>query len=349
MSIPSVLIRGGTSRGAYFHAEHLPADVGERDRILVRIMGGPDALQIDGIGGGHPLTSKVAVINKAADDDVDIEYLFLQVDPVKQTVSSAQNCGNLLAGVGVFAIEEGLVTAVDDATRVRVRMLNSGAICRLTLPTPGGEVAADGDTAIDGVPGTGAPIVCDYLDIAGATCGSVLPTGNAVDVVADAQVTCIDNGMPVVVLRAADCGLSGLESPDELDANDALRTRLETIRLAVGPVMNLGDVANKSVPKMCLVSVPQSGGMIMTRTFIPHVCHKSIGVLGAVSVATACVVDGSIAAELARVPEGNPKTVAVEHPVGALQVQLELDSSGDVTAAGVIRTARMLFRGEVMV
>jgi 4-oxalomesaconate tautomerase len=347
--IPSLLIRGGTSRGAYFHAEHLPADDEERDAILIRIMGGPDALQVDGIGGGHPLTSKVAVIAKASDDAIDVDYLFLQVDPANQTVSSAQNCGNLLAGVGVFAIEEGLVEAVDGQTRVRVRMLNTGAICHLTLLTTDGEVAEEGDTAIDGVPGTSAPIVCDYLDIAGASCGSMLPTGNAVDLIADTEVTCVDNGMPVVVMRATDFGLSGAESPDELDANEALKRRLETIRLLAGPAMNLGDVADKSVPKMCVVAAPRAGGMIMTRTFIPHVCHKTIGVLGAVSVATACMVEGSTAGQLANVPEGNPKTVVVEHPAGSFQVRLEMGDNGEVEAAGVIRTARVLFKGEVMV
>jgi 4-oxalomesaconate tautomerase len=349
MAIPCALIRGGTSRGAFFDAADLPAQALERDRLLVRVMGGPDTLQVDGLGGGHPLTSKVAVINASADDDADVDYLFLQIDPQRQTVSDAQNCGNLLAGVGVYALHRGMVPALAGETVVRVRMLNSGALCHVALPTPNGEFAAVGDTAIDGVPGTAAPIVCSYVGISGATCGSLLPTGRAVDRVDGVEVTCLDNGMPVVVLRAVDVGRHGAEPPAELDADEALKGRLESIRLQVGPRMNLGDVTAKSVPKMCLVAPPRDGGLIMTRTFIPHVCHASIGVLGAVSVATACLLADGPARELARIPKGNPKRMDVEHPSGSLQVQVSLDNVGAVAAAGVVRTARMLFSGEVMV
>ena len=347
--IPCSLIRGGTSRGAYFLEKHLPMDEGERNALLVRIMGGPDALQVDGIGGGHPLTSKVAVIRSSADSEIDVDYLFLQVDPHNQIVSSAQNCGNLLAGVGIFAIEEGLVEAQQSETRVRVRMLNSDAVCYLDLQTPGGETATRGDTSIDGVPGTSPPIVCNYIDIAGSSCGALLPTGHAADLIGGIEVTCVDNGMPVVVLRAVDCGLSGVESPEELDRNDGLKQQLERIRIEAGGAMNLGDVQDKSIPKMCLVSAALSGGVIMTRTFIPHVCHKSIGVLGAVSVATACLAQGSPVGALAKVPDGRRKRMQVEHPGGSLEVQLELDDTGIVVSAGVVRTARLLFSGEVMV
>ncbi len=346
--IPCSLIRGGSSRGAYFLERHLPADEIERDALLLRIMGGPDALQVDGIGGGHPLTSKVAVIRPSSDVAIDVDYLFLQIDPLKQIVSSAQNCGNLLAGVGIFAIQEGLIQAQPDETRVRVQMLNSQAICHLLLRTPGGEVDTRGDTSIDGVPGTSAPIVCNYLDIAGSSCGALLPTGNAVDLFDGMETTCVDNGMPVVVLRASDFGLSGVESPEELDRNEALKQQLEAVRLQAGRAMNLGDVRNKSVPKMCLVAAPLAGGVIMTRTFIPHVCHKSIGVLGAVSVATACLATGTPVAELAQVPEGRRKRMKVEHPGGAMEVQLDLDDAGKVVSAGVVRTARLLFTGEAM-
>jgi 4-oxalomesaconate tautomerase len=349
MRIPCSLIRGGTSRGAYFLADNLPANDAERDAMLARIMGGPDALQVNGIGGGHPLTSKVAVVSASPIDAVEIDYLFLQVDPTRQSVSSAQNCGNLLAGVGIFAIEEGLVDPGQVETCMRVRMLNTGAVCRLTLETPAGQVQTTGGTRIDGVPGSGSPIVCDYLDIAGASCGALLPTGNIIDEVAGTQVTCVDNGMPVVVMRATDFGLSGLEAPEVLDADEPLKERLEAVRLALGPRMNLGDVAAKSVPKMCLVSVAPGGGAIMTRTFIPHVCHRTIGVLGAVSVATACLLEGSTAADLARVPPGNPKNLDVEHPGGSFEVQLVLDAHGAVEKAGVVRTARLLFAGEVIV
>lgn len=348
-AVPCSLIRGGTSRGAYFLASDLPRDPAARNALLTRIMGGPDALQIDGIGGGHPLTSKVAVVRACDDTDIDVSYLFLQVDPAKQTVSDAQNCGNILAGVGVYALEHGLVGIERPATMVRVRMENSGALCHLEMPTPGGRLQTSGDTAIDGVPGTAAPIVCNYLDIAGSSCGALQPTGRAVDDVERLEVTCVDNGMPVVVMRAQDLGLSGTESPECLDGNERLKARLETVRLAIGPRMNLGDVASKSVPKMCLVSAPANGGAISTRTFIPHVCHRSIGVLGAVSAATSCLLPGSVAEGIADVPDGDPKVMDIEHPTGSFRVQLGLDAGGRVETAGVVRTARLLFRGEVYV
>lgn len=347
-AVPCALIRGGTSRGAYFLAADLPDDPVERDALLVRIMGGPDALQVDGIGGGHPLTSKVAVIGPATRSPADVDYLFLQVDPARQTVSDAQNCGNLLAGVGVFAIEGGLVAAQSDETAVCVHMVNSGALCRLVVRTPGGRVQVSGNTAIDGVPGTGAPIVCNYLDIAGSSCGALLPTGNVLDEIDGVRATCIDNGMPVVVLRAADLQIEGTESPEALEANNPLREKLESIRLHAGPRMGLGDVAAKSVPKMCLVSAPRQGGLVATRTFIPHVCHRSIGVLGAVSVATACLLPESPAAGLAQIPGGDPKTLDVEHPSGSFQVRMRLGPDGSVVEAGVVRTARLLFLGEAM-
>ena len=345
-AIPCALIRGGTSRGAYFLAEDLPDDDAARDSLLVRIMGGPDALQVDGIGGGHPLTSKVALIGPPTRANADVDYLFLQVDPTRQTVSDAQNCGNLLAGVGVYAIEKALVPARGDQTAVCVHMVNTGALCRLVLRTPGGRVQVSGDTAIDGVPGTGAPIVCNYLDIAGSSCGALLPTGNAVDEIDGVETTCIDNGMPVVVVRAADMEVEGTESPEVLEANATLRERLESIRLQAGPRMGLGDVAARPVPKMCLVSAPRQGGLIATRTFIPHVCHRSIGVLGAVSVVTACLLPDSPAAGLAHVPEGDPKTLDVEHPGGSFQVRIRVGRDGSVIEAGVVRTARLLFSGE---
>ena len=346
-AIPCSLIRGGTSRGAYLLASDLPSEADARDRLLIRILGGPDALQIDGIGGGHPLTSKVAILRASDDPDIDLSYLFLQVDPAQQTVSAAQNCGNILAGVGVYALEHGLVAATDPTTLVRVRMENTGAACHLEMPTPGGRFQASGDTAIDGVPGTAAPIVCNYLGIAGSSCGALQPTGRVVDDVEGLEVTCVDNGMPVVVMRARDLGVQGDESPERLDAHEPLKARLEAVRRAIGPRMNLGDVASKSVPKLCLVSAPANGGAISTRTFIPRQCHKSIGVLGAVSAATSCLLPGSISAGVAHVPDGNRKLMDIEHPSGSFRVRLDLDADGKVETAGVVRTARLLFRGEV--
>lgn len=341
------MLRGGSSRGAYFHAGDLPADSEARDALLVRIMGGPDPLQVDGIGGGHPLTSKVAVISPSPDEGADVDYLFLQVDPTRQTVSAAQNCGNLLAGVGVFALNEGLVVPGDPRSVVRVRMLNSGALCHLELETPNGTFEPDGETAIDGVPGSGSAIVCNYQGIAGSACGALRPTGNVIDRVGGVEVTTVDNGMPVVLLRARDVGIDGNEPPERLDANETLKAQLEALRLEVGPRMGLGDVRDASVPKMCLIS-PADDALLGTRTFIPHVCHRSIGVLGAVSVATAALWTGSVAEGIATVPAGNPKRCHLAHPSGHLEVQLDVGEDGEVRAAGVVRTARLLFRGEVM-
>ena len=295
------VIRGGTSKGLYFRAEDLPADRATRDAVLLAAMGSPDPREIDGMGGAHPLTSKVAVVAKSARDDADVDYLFLQVWPDRAEVSDNQNCGNLLAGVGPFALEEGLGRGDrrrDPGADLDGEHPDAG---RRPRADPGGKVRYDGDARIDGVPGTHAPIPIDFLDVAGSTCGALLPTGNAVDEVDGVRVTCIDNGMPVVCIKAEDLGLTGHESPAELEANAAVQRRIEGIRLAVGPLMNLGDVTNKTVPKMSLVSPPQHGGVVDTRTLIPHRVHEAIGVFGAVSVATACLVPGSVAAEVAEV------------------------------------------------
>lgn len=346
-AIPCSLIRGGTSRGAYFFAHDLPPTAPERDAILTRLLGGPDPLQVDGIGGGHPLTSKVAIIRPSQEPGVDVDYLFLQVDPREHTVSSAQNCGNLLAGVGVFVIEHGLVEVSSPCTYVTVRMLNSAGLCRLTLPTPQGLWQSEGKTQIDGVPGSAAPITCTYLDIAGSTCGALLPTGLPVNQIEGIEVTCVDNGMPVVVMRATDLGVTGTESPAALNTNESLKSCLEQIRLQAGYLMNLGDVTALSVPKMCLVSAPLNGGLINTRTFIPKICHETIGVLGAVSVASACLLPGTPAASLACVPKGSPAVANVEHPGGSFPLSLQLDDQGNILEVGVIRTARLLFQGWV--
>ncbi len=280
--IPCVVMRGGTSKGPYFLAGHLPADRARRDRVLLAVMGSPDRRQIDGVGGGDPLTSKVAIVSPSGRDHTDVDYLFAQVVVDEPTVDVSPNCGNMLAGVGPFAIEQGLVPASDPETRVRIHMVNSGSLCEAVIRTPGGIVTYDGDARIDGVPGTGAPILLNFLDTAGATCGMLLPTGRLRDEVGGVPVTCIDNGMPVVLIEARALGRTGYESPEALDGDDDLKARLEAIRLELGPMMGLGDVAGKVVPKMSLIAPPLNGGAVTTRTFIPHVCHAAIGVLGAV-------------------------------------------------------------------
>jgi 4-oxalomesaconate tautomerase len=338
-------MRGGTSKGGYFLAADLPADPAARDDLLLRIMGSPDPRQIDGMGGADPLTSKVAVVKPSARSGVDVDYLFLQVFVDEPIVTDAQNCGNILAGVGPFAIERGIVPARDGETPVTIFMENTGQIAVARVPTPGGRVTYAGAARIDGVPGTAAAIAIEFRDTAGSSCGALLPTGKPLDVILGTAVTLIDNGMPCVILRAADFGLRGTETPAELEADADLRARLEAIRLEAGPMMNLGDVATKSVPKMTLVAPPQAGGAILTRTFIPHRCHKTIGVLGAVTVATACMVSGSVAQGLAEVPDGLRKALSVEHPSGEMTVIAHLGSSGAVARSEVLRTARKLMDG----
>jgi 4-oxalomesaconate tautomerase len=352
-AIPCTLMRGGTSKGLYFHERDLPSDRELRDRVLLAAFGSPDARQIDGVGGAHPLTSKVAIVRKSSLPQADVDYLFLQVAVDKAEVSDSQNCGNILAGVGPWAIEQGLVPIAGATTPVRIHMVNTGSIAIAYVPTPNGAVEYEGDARIDGVPGTAAAVPIEFDDVAGSSCGSLLPTGNARDVVAGVEVTCIDNGMPVVLLRAADFGLSGDEAPNALEANAQLKARIEAIRLELGPRMNLGDVAKKTVPKMCLISPPRGNGSITTRTFIPHRVHEAIGVLGAVSVATACLVPGSVAEGIARIERsGAAQRVEVEHPTGFFTVEMEVDAAGgnvNVRRAALLRTARKLMSGEVFV
>lgn len=340
-------MRGGTSKGGYFLAGDLPADPAARDRFLLGVMGSPDPRQIDGMGGADPLTSKVAVVRRSRRDGIDVDYLFLQVFVDQAIVTDAQNCGNILAGIAPFAIERELVDAVEGETTVSIYMENTGQVAVARVRTPGGAVAYDGDARIDGVPGTASPVFIAFKDTAGSSCGALLPTGNVVDEIDGVAVTCIDNGMPTVVMRAADMDIRGDESREVLESDETLRTKLESIRLQAGPLMNLGDVAEKSVPKMSMLSVPTAGGAVSTRTFIPHRCHASIGVLGAVSVATACLLPGSVADGLAVVPDGAVRELDIEHPIGATTVRLETDAAGTVTSAAILRTARKLFDGMV--
>lgn len=336
-------MRGGTSKGGYFLESDLPED---RDGFLLRAMGSPDARQIDGMGGANPLTSKVAVIKLSERADADVDYLFLQVFVDQAIVSDGQNCGNILAGVGPFAIERGLVKADNGQTQVRIFMENTGQIAVARVETPAGLVTYAGDARIDGVPGLSAPIPITFADTAGSSCGALLPTGNAVDIIDGIECTLIDNGMPCVVMRAEDLGVAGAESPEALESNVQLRNRLETIRLKAGPMMNLGDVSAKTVPKMTMVSKAASGGAVSTRTFIPHRCHEAIGVLGAVSVATACLLGQGPAADLASVPDGDEKLISVEHPTGEMSVIVTM-RDGAVANAAVLRTARKLFDGTI--
>jgi 4-oxalomesaconate tautomerase len=357
-AIPCLLMRGGTSKGAYFLSADLPADVATRDRVLLAAMGSPDARQINGLGGADSLTSKVAVIGPPTRPDADVDYLFLQVVVAEPRVDASQNCGNILAGVGAFALERGLVAPTGELTRVRIHMVNTQSIAVAAVPTPGGHVQYTGTAAIDGVPGTAAPVTIDFLDIAGGSCGHLLPTGNSRDRFEGVDVTCVDNGMPVVLLRAADLGITGTEAPRALQADKRLAAQVEAIRLAAGRAMNLGDVMAKTVPKMSLVSAPTAGGAVSTRTFIPHKVHDAIGVFGAVSVATACLLPGSVTAgtfdaNRTRVAADGSQTVDVEHPTGFFTVTLLMSrdrhGAAMVERAALLRTARKIMDGRLYV
>lgn len=352
-AIPATLMRGGTSKGLVFDARHLPTDRAARDRVLLAAMGSPDPRQIDGVGGAHPLTSKVAVVGGPTRDDADVDYLFLQVVVDKDEVGDSQNCGNMLAAVGPWAIEQGLVPVAGDVTPVRIHMVNTASVAVAHVPTPRGAVEYAGDARIDGVPGTAAAISLDFLDVAGSSCGALFPTGAVRDRVDGLEVTCIDNGMPVVLLKAADLGLAGGETPERIEGDAALRARVERIRLALGPRMRLGDVAGKTVPKMSLISPARRGGALDTRTFIPHRVHEAIGVLGAVSVATACVTPGSVAAEVAALtPRSGLQRLDIEHPTGFFTVEIDAELSPEgvhIRRSALLRTARKLMSGEVFV
>jgi 4-oxalomesaconate tautomerase len=350
--IRCMLIRGGTSKAAYFLADDLPSAPHSRDPILLAAMGSPDPRQIDGLGGAYPSTSKVAIVSRSALPDCHVDFLFAQVGVDRAAVDTRPSSSNILAGVGPFAIERGLVEAEDGKTRVRVHTLNTGTFAELLIETPGGRVQYEGPVQIDGVPGTGAPISVDYLNMAGSLSGALLPTGNAVDRVAGVGCTLIDNGVPLIVIAAADLGRTGHEPREQLEKDVELKVRLEEIRRAAGPLMRLGNVSGQAVPKIALVAVPAARGHIAVRSFTPQDCHPSIGVFAAVTVASAACLPGSPAANVARMPEGRMKVVTVEHPSGVFSIRLEVGGTPDkpvVERAGLIRTARLLFDGMVFV
>lgn len=342
-----MLMRGGTSKGAYFLAEDLPSDAAERDDLLLRILGSPDDRQIDGIGGAHPLTSKVAVVSPSARPGTDVDYLFLQVLVDEPVVTDAQNCGNILAGIGPFAVERGLVDARGEETSVRIRMVNTDSTVVATFPTPGGRPRYAGDLVIDGVPGAAAPIQLAFTDTAGGTTGALLPTGSVSDRIDGVRVTCVDNGMPSVLIAAADLGVRGTEEPGQLESDEDLQARLRSIRFGAAERMGMGDVSATTVPKLVLLSAPTAGGTISTRSFLPVRVHTSIGVLGAQTVAAGIAIDGAVGSDLADQPRaGDP--YRIEHPTGHLDIRIDfVPGSTDIASSVVYRTARKLFDGTV--
>ena len=368
-----MVMRGGTSKGPFFKEADLPLDQATRDRVLLNIMGSPDKRQIDGLGGAHPLTSKVGIVRPSTTAGVDLEFLFAQLQPDKDSVDTTPNCGNMLAAVVPFALHSGMVQALSDSTTLRVLTLNTDMQCDITVHTPMGPdgqrfVADTGEARIDGAPGSSAPITINFLDTAGSVCSGLLPTGQVKDLVRvqptdqltgfepfEIEVTCIDNGMPLVLFKASDMGRTGYESVDALNADAELKTRIEALRLQVSLLMGLGDVSTKNYPKMTLIAPPVNGGALTTRSFIPHVCHDAIGVLAAVTVGTACVLQGSVCEGVAVMQAGEHQALSVEHPTGEFSVALQTRTAPDlpggheVTQAALLRTARLIMRGEAMV
>lgn len=351
-SIPCLLMRGGTSKGPYFKATDLPADIAARDRVLLAAMGSPDARQIDGLGGADTLTSKVAIVSRSERDGVDVDYLFAQVDIGRALVDTSPSCGNMLSGVGPFAIETGIVPASDGTTAVVIFDVNTSSRIEAVVQTPGGHVTYAGDAAIDGVPGTAAPIVLNFMDAVGAKTGVMLPTGHLIETIDGIDVTCLDVCMPMVLMRATDLGLEGTEGRAAIDGNTALLARIEAIRLQAGQRMGFGDVSGMVIPKVGLLSPPRGSGAITSRYLTPHKLHAAHAVTGAVCVATACLLEGSVAYDLAVRPGGNPCTIWIEHPSGMVDVRMDIAGAGpglQVTRAGILRTARPIMQGQVFV
>ena len=348
-AIPFMQFRGGSSKGLYFNAQDLPEDKAIRDEVLKHVMGAyGDPRQIDGMGGAETLTSKIGIIGPSSVPDCDIDYSFVQAIVGEDRLDETPNCGNILAGVGAFALEAGLLVRDGAQAEIKVHMTNSGNRCLLRFGLEDGKAIYEGDARIDGVMGTAAPVMCIYENLAGSACGSLLPTGQLVDVIDGVSVTAIDNGMAIVALRAEDFGLTGQESPEALNANQELKDRLESIRLKIGPKMGLGDVSGKAVPKMCLIAPATNGGSFNTRTFIPKVCHQAIGVLGAVSAASAVCLAGSAVHDLGQIPDGARKLLAIEHPSGAIDVELGF-ADDEIISAGLLRTTRLIARGDAFI
>jgi len=352
--LPCVLMRGGTSRGPFFLADWLPTDPAERDRTLIAALGSPHELQIDGLGGGNSLTSKVAIVSRSAHAGCDVDYLFAQVSVDEARVDTRPNCGNMLAGVGPFAIEQGLVppSGTGDVTRVRVYNVNTRSRIDVQVQTRGGQVHYEGDVRIDGVQGTAAPVLMNFLDAWGAVTGQIFPTGQRIDTIHGLAVTCIDAAQVMVLVRAADLGLRGDETPAELDANTSLLTRLEALRIEAGQRMGMGDVTHSVLPKPVIVSPGAQRGSVVSRYFTPHQCHRSHAVTGAIGVAAASVLPGTVATDERSAPSAGLRRVEVQHPAGRIQVEVELshvDGQFKLVQAALVRTARKILEGTLFV
>lgn len=350
--IPYLFLRGGSSRGPYFNCADLPEDREVLSEVLMAVVGAGHPYNIDGIGGGTAVTTKVAMLSRSEEPGVDVDYFFAQVAVEERQVDYKPTCGNILVGVGPAAIEMGLVPARGDVTPVRIRAVNTGALVEALVQTPGGHVHYDGDTAIDGVPGTAAPVGVNFLDVVGTSCGAFLPTGNLRDVIDGIEVTCMDVAMPMMIARAEDFGLTGYETPEELDANRDFYARMEPIRIEAGRRMGMGDVSKSVTPKVGLLSKPRHGGTISARYFMPRNCHPSMAVTGSQCLASCALTPGTVADGLVAPVEGSPALILIEHPAGMIDVTVDYSVEPDgfkLRSAGLVRTARLIARGEVMV
>ena len=350
--IPCVIMRGGTSRGPFFHLSDLPADTATRDAVLLAVMGSPHEIQVDGIGGSHSVTSKVAMVSKSQRPGVDVDYLFAQVEINEKRVDTKPNCGNMLVAVGPFAIDQGLIPALNNETPVRIFNVNTQSVVEAIVQTPGGEVTYKGAASIDGVPGTAAPVGINFTAAIGSVTQKLLPSGKPLDMIDGVEVSCVDVAMPLVMMRAADMGKTGYETPDELDADRALMQRMEAIRRKAGALMGMGDVSKNVVPKIALLASPRNGGVITSRYFVPESCHKSHPVTGTVCIASACAIPGTLAEQIASRTKAPQGMIEIEHPSGKIAIDLDADfTDGKQTLrrAALIRTARRIFEGQVHV
>lgn len=350
--IPFLFLRGGTSRGPYFNRKDLPEDRSVLAEVLIAALGAGNPLNIDGIGGGAAVTTKVAMLSKSDRDDSDIDYFFAQVAVNERSVDFKPTCGNILSGVGPAALEMGLMAATGDQTRIRIFSVNTGARIEAVVETPGGQVRYDGSAAIDGVPGTAAPVYLNFMDVVGSSCGALLPTGNLRDVIDGVEVTCMDVAMPVVMACAADFGLTGHETAAQLDENRAFYDRMEPIRRAAGQLMGMGDVSNSVTPKFALLAPASDGGTIAARYFMPKNCHPTMAVTGAQCIASCVLTPGTVAEGLSAPAVGSPALVKIEHPSGAIDVTVDYENSTGgfkLISAGLLRTARLLVKGEVFI
>ncbi len=351
-AIPYLFMRGGTSRGPYFHRPDLPADWETLADVLCTVMGAGNPRNIDGLGGGNAVTTKVAMLSKSEDPAADVDYFFAQVAVEDRQVDFSPTCGNILVGVGPAAIEMGLVPITGDVTTLKIRAVNTGALVEVHVQTRGGSVLYDGDTAVDGVPGTAAPVALNFMEVVGSRTGKMFPTGNAIDVIDGVEVSCVDVAMPMMVARAADLGMTGYESQAELDERKDLFARMESLRVTAGQLMDLGDVTKSVVPKIGLIAPPVQGGHMAARYFMPWTTHPTLAVTGSQCLAAAALAPGTVAQGVAKVPDASPATFTLEHPMGVMDVLVQFENGPDgfdFISAGVTRTARLLARGEVLV